>query len=1027
MVARPEPLMAEGTMRMHRGHWGVLLALLVGAASPAWAQYFGTNKVQFRTFQFQILETEHFDVYFYPAERQGAEIAARLSERWYARLRDVFGHELRGRQPLVLYASHVDFEQTNVVAESIGEGTGGLTEPVRRRIVIPLGGTLADIDHVLGHELVHAFQYDMTSGDDTASAGARLAQLPLWFVEGLAEYVSVGPVDPHTAMWLRDAVGAGRVPDLGDLSDPQYFPYRWGHAFWAYVCGRWSDQVIPFLLLSAAASGSPELALEHVLGVTSEELTTAWHAAIEHAAAPSGAAPPSATGTRLIGARQLGGSINVGPAISPDGRWVAFLSERSVFAIDLFVADAETGRVVRKLTDTASDPHYSSLQFIASAGAWDAESRRLAVGTVVRGTSALTVFEWPSARRRDIVLEALDEVLHPTWSPDGQAIAFTGLSGGVTDLFVYDLAGASLRRLTRDAYSDLQPAWSPDGRRLAFVTDRFSTDLATLDIGAYGLALVDPGTGAIESVAAFPTGKHISPQWSADGSTLYFVSDQDGISNLYALTPEGGELRQLTRVSTGVTGITASSPSLSVAGRPGVAVLTLYDDGAYTIHRLPLDGLGQPPSPRAETAGALPPLVRKPSLVAVLLSDARRGLPEPTAYPVVPYRSRLGLESVGQTMIGIGVDRFGPSFGAGIGLAFSDMLNNHRLATVVQFNSSVTGGIGLRDTAAQGAYVNQTRRWNWGIVGGQIPYLSGGALVGTATFEGQLVQVEQTILQRQTERSTAAVAAYPLDRARRVEVQTGVTHVSFSRTVRTDLYALSTGRRVFSDTSETSLADPLTITTASGAFVSDRSQFGATSPVQGERYRMEVAPAFGTVRFTSLLGDYRKYVMPVPFYTIAARILHYGRYGSGSEDSRLVPLYLGYPTLVRGYDVGTIDPRECVATAASACPVFDRLLGSRMLLGNLELRFPLLRPFGASAGMYGPLPVEVALFADSGVAWTQGERPSIFGGSRGGVSSAGVTLRVNLLGFAVGQFDVARPFERRAAGWVMQFTLAQGF
>jgi outer membrane protein assembly factor BamA len=229
------------------------------------------------------------------------------------------------------------------------------------------------------------------------------------------------------------------------------------------------------------------------------------------------------------------------------------------------------------------------------------------------------------------------------------------------------------------------------------------------------------------------------------------------------------------------------------------------------------------------------------------------------------------------------------------------------------------------------------------------------------------------------------------------------------------------------DSNETSLAAPLTLASTSAAYVFDTSNFGATSPVQGQRYRLEAAPTFGSVQYTSMLADYRRYFMPVPFYTLAARVMHYGRYGSGGEDLRLQPLFLGYPNLVRGYDVGTFQAADCLPTAASACPVFDRLIGSRLLIGNLEFRFPLLRPFGTSQRMYGPLPVELALFADGGVAWNRGEKPAIFGGSRDGVGSAGIAFRVNFFGFAVGEFDVARPFQRPSGGWVFQFNLSPGF
>jgi len=167
--------------------------------------------------------------------------------------------------------------------------------------------------------------------------------------------------------------------------------------------------------------------------------------------------------------------------------------------------------------------------------------------------------------------------------------------------------------------------------------------------------------------------------------------------------------------------------------------------------------------------------------------------------------------------------------------------------------------------------------------------------------------------------------------------------------------------------------------------------------------------------------------MPVSFYTIAARGLHYGRYGGGSEDQRLFPLFIGYPSLVRGYDVGTFTADECVSNGTSDCPAFDRLIGSRVLVGNLEFRFPLLRPFGASQRMYGPVPVEMAFFADGGVAWSRGDKPSLFGGHSDGVGSAGVAWRVNLLGFAVAQFDIAHPFQRPGRGWVYQFSLSPGF
>src|SRR6266487_2751167 len=266
---------------------------------PAAAQYFGRNKVQYGDFAFEVLKTDHFDVYYYPAERAAAEQAGRLAERWYARLSKLLDHKLHGRQPLILYASHPDFEQTNAIAGELGEGTGGVTEILKRRIVLPLGGPLADTDHVIGHELVHAFQFDITSGPNTPPGQNGAERLPLWFIEGMAEYLSLGPVDPNTAMWLRDAArekdGKDTLPSIDDLNNPKYFPYRWGQAFWAYVGGRYGDDVVRRMLSVAAAAGDTDVAIEKVLGLTTKQLSADWQASIRqtYAAAAASRTMPS--------------------------------------------------------------------------------------------------------------------------------------------------------------------------------------------------------------------------------------------------------------------------------------------------------------------------------------------------------------------------------------------------------------------------------------------------------------------------------------------------------------------------------------------------------------------------------------------------------------------------------------------------------------------------------------------------------------------------------------------------------------
>ena len=743
-------------------------------------------------------------------------------------------------------------------------------------------------------------------------------------------------------------------------------------------------------------------ALERVLGVSPEEFAADWHEALRSAYRPT--ADVSRVGTVVVPSRPLGGSMNVGPALSPDGRWIAFVSERSFVSMDLFVADAATGAIVGKLTDTAGDPHYSNLQFIDSAGAWDRAGRRLAVGTMVSGRAAITVFGWPGgARELEVIIDDVDEIYSPTWSPDGRSIAFSAMVEGVTDLFVYDFDAKRLRRLTHDTFADMQAAWEPGGRRIAFVSDRFTSDPGALTFGDFRLAIIDVDSGIIEPVPAFTTGKHVSPQWSPDGRWLHFISDRDGTSDVYSIELESGELDRLTRATTGVSGVTASSPAISVATDQGALAFTVFQRGRIAIHRV--EGpCGEPVDTAAPPVLArLPPIDTAPQAERRWIDDPVPVSAEPA--PVLKYRPRLSLDSITDASFGVGVGRFGATVGTGLGLAFSDILNTHWLIGAVQLDQSTDIG----HMAAYGAYLNQARRWNWGLVGSSIPsYVGVRAALADPLFAMLFGPIE---LVRQTERVGMAMASYAFDRAARVELQGGVSRLTFERfTAFTDREGWVTA------------APAMTLGTAGVALVRDTTSHGAVSVVRGERYRLEAAPTLGTIRYLNVLADYRRYVMPVPFYTIAARALHFGRYGGGAEDTRIPPLYLGYPSLVRGYDLDAGVADQCIVPLARACASIDRMVGSRIAVGNVEFRFPLLRPFGVSRNMYGPEAVEIALFVDGGLVWRGSTTAAA--ASTGSAWSTGITLRTSFAGLGLGQFDIARPFRNPEMGWVFQFNLA---
>ena len=1012
------------------GLYALLGALLIGAPAPVAAQYFGRNKVQYEKFDFRIMRSSHFDLYFYPAESLIVHDAGRMAERWYARHSDSFRHTF-DRKSVVFYADHPDFQQTNVVGESIEEGTGGITEGLRTRVVMPFTGVYADNDHVLGHELVHVFQYSI------AEAGpgglARLNALPLWLIEGMAEYFSLGRDDPLTAMWLRDAAERDNLPTIKQLTnDPRFFPYRYGQALWAYVGGRWGDRAVVDVYRASLRIGFEE-GIRRVLGISTDSLSKDWIAATRRAYLPllEGRARPNGIGTPILQGNRKTGDMNLAPTVSPDGKLVAFFARRNLFEIELYVADANTGHVIKKLAGPTSNSHFDAISFINASGAWSPDNAKFAFVAQAEGDHEIAILDVKSANvERRIRVPGVGSVTHVAWSPDGRTLAFSGMSGGISDLYLLDIAAGTVRQLTHDRNADLQPAWSPDGRTLAFATDRgATTDFTKMVFSPLQLATIDVATGQVSVFSPFSHGKHINPQYAPDGKSLFFISDQDGFSDIYRLELASGAVSRVTRLSTGVSGITSISPALTVALTSGRMLFSVFQDQGYGVYALDSARTHGDPlvlGVNVAYAGTLPPGdTPGRATVTAYLADPTTGLPSGEDFTIAPYHSVFALDAVGQPSVGVSAGGpFGTGVAGGVSFLFGDQLSDRQFALGVQANGTI------KDVGGQLIFQNLKHRWNYGASVQHVPYLTG--FYGLSDRGGGIVSQDlylQRIFIDQAQFSTS----YPFSSTRRVELSAGATRLGFSTQVLSSFFDGNTGAYLGQTLSDTTSIKPVYYAQGSVALVGDASYSAFTGPIMGSRYRLEVSPIAGSLSFTTALADYRKYIFLRPV-TLAFRGLHYGRYGSDAEnDTLLYPLFLGEEQLMRGYSVGSFKQSECGTqyTSTGACPAFDRLLGSKLAVASFEVRIPL---FGVPEyGLFNLpyLPTTIAPFVDAGVAWRGGQSLQ-FGSSndpnvRSPVVSTGISTRVNVLGFAILEAYLAHPFQRPGQGWIWGFQLAPGW
>jgi len=993
----------------------LVLVTLALTAGEAGAVRFGRNKVQYRDFSWNIVRTEHFDVYYYPGSEDLADAVVEIVEAANADFEERLGHRLTTVIPVLVYASHNDFQQTNVSTTHLEETVGGFTELFKNRVVVPFTGSYDDLRHVLYHELTHVFMFDIVYGGLVQSVirSAYTNPVPLWFVEGLAEYVSQG-WDSEAEMILRDITVSDAVVPLPYLYGG-YLVYKEGQSVLNFIDDRFGREKVTEIVRQLAKTRSMDRSLRDAIGMNTAELSDEWSRWLKQRYWPevSDRSRPEDLAKLLTDHRRDTSYLNLGPEISPDGKRFVYVSDRTGYA-SIYLASALDGSPVRKLVEGERSDEFETLHILRTGFAWSPDGELLAFVAKAGESDALQIVDAGSGDLVSSLRFDLDGIFTPTWSPDGERIAFVGTKYGASDLYVTGVDGGSLERLTDDFYDDREPEWSPDGERIAFASDRMSPEWLgfTRD---YDIFVLDLGTRDVRAVVAGP-GEDASPSWSPDGRTLAYGSDVDGTPTLYFADLETGTSRQGLRLVGG-----AGSPSW--ARKTDRMVFSVYREGGWDVAvvRSPLeriaeaDGLGDPFAsvrPHAEPPVEEPEPPAEPEAPVGVEADsvAVSGVePDETGAPDAgvesdtvrrirdDYRSAVlaeRREEPEETDREVGeVERYRTRFtpdwvdggisytsGYGVGgtaqLAFSDILGNHRFYVATDFFSSIEAS----NFQLEYEYLARRINYAFSVYHFKDYYYSERTRLGEDLGEKSYF----------TERTygIAARASYPFSKFTRVEL---------------DVSTLALNRQFAEENEdgEIELTDEevtRTLVTPSLRIVNDTTLWGMMGPVSGGRSSISISkfwPLEGDFNALTAIADVRRYVRIGARHTLALKLV-----AARSTQKNAQNFYMGGVNTLRGYDD------------------FE-FRGHNLGLMSLEWRYPFIDRLDIAS----PLPISLwglrgILFLDLGAAWDDEFRGvTSQGGTRlkdiKGSYGFGVRMR---LGFFVIRVDSAWQTDLRRTG-----------
>ena len=549
---------------------------------------FGKNKVQYQEFTWKYISSENFDIYFHQGGDYLARYCAIEAEKALLKIESQLNYNIQTRIPIILFNSHNQFQQNNVIDQFLSEGIGGVTQLFKNRVVLPFSGDYYNFRHVIHHELVHGVLNDMFHGGTLQSS---LAQggffMPTWLNEGFAEYSSLNGFDTETDMFMRDLTINEGLPSLDGISG--YLSYRAGQTFYWYIEKKFGKERVGDFINRLKIYRSVDRAFEATFQMKTEDFSELWLREMKKYYLPEleKFESPKDFAVEVTNRKKMSNFYNSSPSISPDGNQMAFITDNDGI-LGIAVMDIEKPESKKFLISSFRQQDFEDLNMLTPGISWNPNGTHIAVSAKSGGEDAIFIIDTKTSDYKKIKL-GFHFIGSVNWSPDGTKLAFVASKNEQSDIYYYEIQSQEVVNLTSDIFSDMMPVWSPNSQELYFISDRAentqykfqSRDISMWDQNVHqsDIYRVNIINSNVERITFDPENKKTSIAISKDDKKILFVSDKNGISNLYQLNMTTKEIEPKTNSLSAINHISLSSDDTKL-------LFGIQTDGGYEIFML---------------------------------------------------------------------------------------------------------------------------------------------------------------------------------------------------------------------------------------------------------------------------------------------------------------------------------------------------------------------------------------------------------------------------------------------------------